>query len=150
MFVNFKRLSTNSRVSLALPVLLVPSLLANYWLSRSEFVRNLDLAGLKCFLLHLRRLTWYLDSVNEVFMASGLGIRSFLDLNDYRFSFEFWSVPWEDLVVCFAVVAFDFGTGALIHVVSLTAAPCTRRFCFTVSAHCVPCLRHFLQLIGLS
>ena len=39
------------------------------------------------------------------------------------------------MVVCFAVVGFDFGNGALIFVVSLVAAPRTRRYRFTASVY---------------
>ena len=53
-------------------------------------------------------------------------------------------------MVFLAVSASDLDTGALIFVVFLAAAPCTRRFCFMVSFHCVSYLRHALQLIGLS
>ena len=62
----------------------------------------------------------------------------FLDLDYFRFTLEYWAVPRECLVNCFAVAASDFGTGALISVVSLVAAPHTRRYFFTVSFHCVP------------
>ena len=40
-------------------------------------------------------------------------------------------------MVCSAVAAPDFGTGALIFVVFLVAAPHTRRYCFMASFHCV-------------
>ena len=36
-----------------------------------------------------------------------------------------------------AVEAFDFVTGALIFIVSLAAAPCTRRYCFMAYFRCV-------------
>ena len=41
-------------------------------------------------------------------------------------------------MICFAIDESDFGTGALILVVSLVAAPRTRRYCFTPSFYCVP------------
>ena len=47
-------------------------------------------------------------------------------------------------MICFAVVAFDFGTGALIFVESSAAAPRTRRCCFKASVHCVPKFKIFL------
>ena len=36
-----------------------------------------------------------------------------------------------------AVAASDFSTGTLVFVVTLTAAPRTRCYCFTASFHCV-------------
>ena len=49
----------------------------------------------------------------------------------------------EGLVDCFAVVVFDFGTGALIFVESLVATPRTCCYCFTASDHCVPISKTF-------
>ena len=49
---------------------------------------------------------------------------------------------------CFAVVAFDFGTGALVFVVSFVGAPRTRRYYFMASVHCVPIFRIFLAAHG--
>ena len=60
-----------------------------------------------------------------------------LDLDDFCFSFEYWAVSWECLVVISAVAASDFGVCALIFVVSLAAAPCTRRYRFIAYFHCV-------------
>ena len=54
------------------------------------------------------------------------------------------AVPWEGLVVCFAVVAVDFDAGAPIFVVSLVAAPRTLGYCFTTSVHCVPLVKTLL------
>ena len=50
----------------------------------------------------------------------------------------------KGLVVCFAVLAFDFGTGAPIFVASLVAAPRTRRYCFTAPVHCVAIFKTLL------
>ena len=47
-------------------------------------------------------------------------------------------------MVCFAVIVFDFGTGSLILVVSLVAAPRTLHNCFTASVHCVPIFKTLL------
>ena len=71
-------------------------------------------------------------------MACSLGMRSFvLDLDDFCFSFEFWAVPSECLVVFSAVAASEFDTGALIFIMSFAAAPRTCRYCFTAFLHCV-------------
>ena len=69
-----------------------------------------------------------------------------LDLAGFCFSFEFWAVPWEGLVVRFEVVAFEIGTGAHIFNVSEVAAPRTRRFCSTASVHCVPTFKTILAV----
>ena len=54
-------------------------------------------------------------------------------------------------MVCSAAAASDFGTGALILVVSLVAARCTSRYCFMASFRCVPvsnpCLAAHLSFI---
>ena len=50
-------------------------------------------------------------------------------------------------MVCLALVAFGFATGTFIFVVSLVAAPCTRRYCFTTSVRCLPIVKTFSSLI---
>ena len=47
-------------------------------------------------------------------------------------------------MVFFAGVVFDFGAGALIFVVSLVAALCTRRYCFRASVDCVSIFKTLL------
>ena len=47
-------------------------------------------------------------------------------------------------MVCSAVAASDLGTGAIILVAFLLAAPRTRLHRFTASVHCVPMFKTFL------
>ena len=47
-------------------------------------------------------------------------------------------------MVCFVVVVFDFGIGAVIFIMSLVAPPRTRRHCFTASVTCMPIFKTFL------
>ena len=50
-------------------------------------------------------------------------------------------------MVCLAVVEFDFGSGALIFFVSLFAAPCSRRYCFTAPVHGMHIFDTFLTVL---
>ena len=119
------------------------------WLSCSDLVGNFDVAGVEVFFTALEKIkTVFGISLRSFRMTCSLGIRYFfLDLDDFCFHFEYWALPWEYLLVYSAVAASDFGAGALIFVLSLNAAPRTRRYCFTALFHCVYISKTWLAVL---
>ena len=143
VFVNHKRLSTNSKLSLdclSLACVLTTWVGLTFLFRTSRGVPTNWVGGnLYCVWEdYVRRM---IQSEKFLYELRSRFAFFCLQLGDFCYSFEFWAVSWEGLVVCYAVVAFDLGTSALMFVVSLIAAPCTRYKCFTVPLHSVPIFR---------
>ena len=124
------------------------SSLKSDWLSCSDLGGDFNVAGLEVFLsafeniysrfwFNLKKFVWPVAWVCAILFGCG------------RLLLLFWILgsSMRMLGVFSAVAASDFGAGEFIFVVSSAAAPCTRRYCFLPSFHCVPISRTCLTAL---